>query len=94
MERAKKTPRKEEGRLSPKELYALDNKGWYWEEDCRILNAIRRVEAPNATNLAEDLPGRTAEEVSKRIPEVRDIARKHFARQGQRVPDWFWGGDV
>lgn len=92
--RAKKTPRKEEGRLSPKELYALDNKGWYWEEDCRILNAIRRVEAPNATNLAEDLPGRTAEEVSKRIPEVRDIARKHFARQGQRVPDWFWGGDV
>jgi hypothetical protein len=81
--RAKKMPREDENRLPPKEVYALDNNGWYWEEDCRILNAIRRVAAPNAANLAEDMPGRTAEEVSKRIPKVRDVARKHFVLAGR-----------
>lgn len=78
-------------RLSAKEKYAAENEGWYWDEDDTLMNALKRVDKPSASGLAELLPGRTAEQVKKRLMELREIGRKHYEKKRMAIPRWCQG---
>lgn len=79
--------------LSGKEKYAVDNNGWYWDEDDMLLNTLKRVDRPNTRGLADSLPGRTREQVAARLMELRERGRAYYEgkRPGMAIPRWCEG---
>lgn len=68
--------------------YFVKNGGWYFWEDDRLLNMIRKVLKPNIAVLQELLPHRTEGQVGDRVAVLKDRVRARYEAAETDPPLW------
>ncbi|KAG8423443.1 hypothetical protein J3458_000341 [Metarhizium acridum] len=81
------TRRTPEDTPKPRDEY-YDRHGWRLWEDEVLLAVIRRTRSPNLVLLARQVPGRSLQEVTSRVAELRELIRAKYEAAGILPPKW------
>jgi hypothetical protein len=74
-------------RRQHREVYAQKMDGWFFWEDSKILDAIRKPPV-GGVDWGVLIPGRSLAETTDRARTIRDRARQLFEAQGRAPPKW------
>ncbi|CAM1505716.1 Fc.00g113530.m01.CDS01 [Cosmosporella sp. VM-42] len=62
--------------------------GWYYWEDDRLLNMVRKVLRPNVGELVKLVPHRSARELEERVKSLKDRMRMKYEISNMEPPLW------
>lgn len=81
------TQRTLEDTPKPRDEY-YDRHGWRLWEDEVLLGVIRKTRSPNLVLLSRQVPGRSLQEVTNRVAELRESMRVKYDAAGILPPKW------
>lgn len=71
-----------------KEGYRLQNRGWDWDEDNKLMNILKRARDMDLRAIARKIPRHDIRDIQQRIVELKRKAQQSLRRKTDILPIW------